>query len=108
MTARKLPTVLYKIHAYCNNFIAQLFQKTLKTGVPFLHNPSAFPHHPPLQLLQERIPYNRYKNSVLRKRKVFEFTTQIILVLGDDYLNNYWICKHMFFKVSVGNWLMLN
>jgi len=29
--------------------------------------------------------------------KVFEFSTLIILVLGDDYFKNYWICKHMFF-----------
>jgi len=47
MTTRELPTVLYKIHAYCNNFIAQLFQKTQKTGVPFLHNASVFPRNPP-------------------------------------------------------------
>jgi len=32
MTTRKLPTILYKIHGYCNNFIAQLFQKSQKTG----------------------------------------------------------------------------
>jgi len=31
--------------------------------------------------------------------KVFEFTSPIILVLGDDYLKNYWICNHMFFKI---------
>jgi len=29
--------------------------------------------------------------------KVFEFPTLIMLVLGDDYFKNYWICKHMFF-----------
>jgi len=30
--------------------------------------------------------------------KVFEFSTLIIVVLGDDFLKIYWICKHMFFK----------
>jgi len=34
----------------------------------------------------------------LKKMKVFEFPTLIILVLGDDYFKKYWICKHMFFK----------
>jgi len=29
--------------------------------------------------------------------KVFEKKTLIILVLGDDYFKNYWICKHMLF-----------
>jgi len=32
MTTRKLPTVIYKIYSYCNNFIAQLLQKTIKKG----------------------------------------------------------------------------
>jgi len=47
MTTRKLPTILYKMYAFCNNFIAQLFQKTQKTSVPFLHNAAAFPCNPP-------------------------------------------------------------
>jgi len=33
----------------------------------------------------------------LKKKKVFELITLIILVLGEDYFKNYWICKHMFF-----------
>jgi len=33
MTTWKLPTVLYKIYAYCNNFITQRFPKTKKIGV---------------------------------------------------------------------------
>jgi len=68
MTKKKLPTILLKIHAYCTNFIAQLFQKTKKTGVPVLHNPPHFPATPPstkkilrIQCVQEKIPYNRMK-----------------------------------------------
>jgi len=38
--------------------------------------------------------------------KVFEFPTQIMLVLGDDYFKNYWICKHVFFKALGSNWLI--
>jgi len=41
----------------------------------------------------------------LKKRKVFEFATLIIMVLGDDYLKNYWICNHVFLKALAGNWL---
>jgi len=33
----------------------------------------------------------------LKKMKVLEKKTLIILVLGDDYFKNYWICKHMLF-----------
>jgi len=42
----------------------------------------------------------------LKKRKVFEFTTLIILILGDDNLKKYWICKHTFFLKALGsNWV---
>jgi len=73
MTTKKLPTVIYKIHLYCNNFIAQLFQKTQKTGLGILHIAPIVPRNPPLQqkkiltilCVQEKIPYNRMKKLSL-------------------------------------------
>jgi len=70
MTTKKLPTVLYKIHPYFNNFIAQLFQKT---GLGILHNAAVVPRNPPFNLkkiltircVQETIPYNRMKKLSL-------------------------------------------
>jgi len=43
MTTREIPTVVCKIHAYCNNFIAQRFQKTKKNRRAIF----AQPIHPP-------------------------------------------------------------
>jgi len=50
MTTRKLPTVIYKIHPYCNNFIAQLFQKSQKNGNPHFATRPRCSRQPPLQL----------------------------------------------------------
>jgi len=72
MTTRELPAVLYKIHAYFNNFIVQLFQKAKKTGVHFRTTPLTFPHYPPstkkiltIRCVQEKILYNWMKKLSL-------------------------------------------
>jgi len=44
MTTKKLPPVINKIYPYRNNFIAQLFHKTIKNGpVAFCTPPRQFP-----------------------------------------------------------------
>jgi len=63
----------YKIHAYCNNFIAQLFQKSQKTVICILQHAPVVPGNPPFNeeknpndtLFQEKIPYNLMKKLSL-------------------------------------------